>query len=108
MGLVFKPGVDFSGLSQEIVEAVWQASTHFAAMNLDMIVTSGRDGKHKPTSYHYSGDAVDFRSKHVPRSKVVHLRDAIAKHVGPRYDVLLENLGGEQEHYHMEYNRRPQ
>ena len=61
----------------------------------EAVITSGRDGKHKVDSFHYTGKAFDLRTNHVLQA----LTDAIKDELGPHYDVLLET-----DHIHVEWD----
>jgi len=63
------------------------------------VITSAVDGVHSPTSLHYRGLALDFRTRTVPADERQALRDAIAKALGPDFDVVLES-----DHLHVEWD----
>lgn len=65
--------------------------------------TSVNDSKHSDKSLHYSGNAFDVRTKDVTANKHYLVQEVKAS-LGPDYDVVLENIGGEQEHLHVEYD----
>lgn len=67
------------------------------------VITSGDDGTHKQNSKHYTGDALDFRSKHWGGDYDRFLAPIRAA-LGPDYDVVLESKGLDQEHLHIEYD----
>lgn len=70
-----------------------------------LVVTSVNDGRHKPGSLHYSGNAVDIRSKTWPRERVAEcVRLFRASPDGPRYDLLFESPGTPNEHLHLEFD----
>ena len=72
----------------------------------DMVVTSGRDGRHMEGSLHYLDRALDFRTKHLTKAQK-HTLLAEARHrLGSNYDVLLEHEGRANEHLHVEYDLR--
>lgn len=68
-------------------------------------ITSGNDSKHMTGSKHYSGEAVDVRSKNFPTKKAK--RDFIAAvlaRLGTGYQMILESEGQANEHFHLEYD----
>lgn len=69
-----------------------------------VVVTSLKDGKHSANSLHYSGMAVDIRSKHLTQEESRKVFFALKNDLGPDYDVLLESEGKENEHLHIEYD----
>jgi hypothetical protein len=104
----------------QVVEKVFEAQL---GPSVACIVTSGADGKHMEGSYHSRGLAFDFSLSSV----FVIGKNALAKHValalggsgveaklsegtflydGGDFDVLAENLGGNNEHLHVEWDAR--
>lgn len=66
-------------------------------------VTSANDSKHSRKSFHYHGNALDFRLKDYlgdKRALELKVRNAL----GNEFDVLIEDLGGDNEHLHVEYD----
>jgi len=92
-------------LSPEILRVETQIEDTFTAEGVDLVFTSGVDGKHGYRSKHYRGDAVDVRSKHLrllpTKLKVL---NSIREILGTSYDVILEDEGQPNEHYHIEYD----
>ena len=73
-----------------------------------LIITSLNDGAHRQGSYHYSGDAADLRTKNLPSSAAKrNVRDVLAQRLGNDWDVILEDLGGSNEHAHLEWDPKP-
>ena len=52
-------------LQPQIVLAVVVASSFYKDFGYDLVVTSFSDGIHSPNSLHYSGNAVDLRTRNV-------------------------------------------
>ena len=70
-----------------------------------LTITSVNDGVHKTGSLHYSGNAVDIRSKTFERGLVEEVvRVFRASPDGPRYDLLFEAPGTPNEHLYLEYD----
>src|SRR3990167_5104235 len=69
----------------------------------DVVVTAGTDGRHMAGSKHYSGEALDIRSKNFPskRAKQEFIA-AVLLRLGPGYEMFLEHEGGANEHFHLE------
>ena len=109
-----KPGVRLTALSPQIgvvlliANGAWEDTLDewgdgFTAPPL--VVTSCNDGAHSRTSLHYRGSAVDLRTKSLPTNTgkrwfVSELRRRLGS---TDFDVILEHLGGVQEHCHLEY-----
>jgi len=74
-----------------------------------LVITSVNDGKHKPGSLHYSGNAVDIRSKTWPRDKVLECVQTFKQSPdGSRYDLIFESVGTPNEHLHLEFDPQHQ
>lgn len=74
----------------------------------ELWITAGIDGKHKENSKHYSGNALDLRSKAFPSVALKQkFARELSKRLGPDYQVILEDLNGPNEHIHAEYDPRP-
>jgi len=89
-------------MSEDIAHAVEVADElmkqHYP--NIEFVITSVFDGRHKAGSFHYRGEAFDQRSRSFKTSK--DLNDYIMmlrKSLGPDYDVLFET-----DHIHIEYD----
>ena len=106
--LRLKAGVKLQHLQPPLAMAVTGTCVPiFAEYAVDCVVTSCNDGRHSATSLHYSGCAVDLRTKHLTSDhdkKVV--QATIKEYLGRDFDVLLEHLGGAQEHLHLEWQPR--
>lgn len=63
------------------------------------IVTSARDGVHRDGSHHYTGNAVDLRTRDLVGSVRVALARELARSLGRDFDVVDEG-----DHIHVEYD----
>ena len=100
-----KPGVRFARITPElltILRALERCALHPAVPAEGIYVTSGSDGTHAPNSKHYSGQAVDVRSKTFTRAGKREWMAVLAQELGPRYTVLLEYEGQPREHFHVQ------
>lgn len=68
-----------------------------------VIITSGNDGRHSIKSLHYYGRALDFRTKDYIGNKF-RLFEEVKIALGDNYDVVLEDVGTDNEHLHVEYD----
>jgi hypothetical protein len=101
----FKQGVKLAGVKPEIIIAIFRLDSLFKSLNIPLIITSLTDGKHSVNSLHYKGLAVDLRTKHIQDVEVKKsLVNEIKSALGEEFDVVLENLGKEQEHIHVEFD----
>ncbi len=75
----------------------------------EAVVTSLNDGRHRATSLHYAGAATDLRIKNLPHPEAKRSAAAeLGRRLGRHFDVVLEDLGGPNEHCHVEFQpRRP-
>lgn len=89
----------------ELLFGIATVAPLFGARGLPVVVTSLNDSQHRRFSLHYSGEAVDLRSKHVPREQLEDLVDEIRAALPEgTWDVLLEHQGESNEHFHIEYD----
>lgn len=80
------------------IETLWPTATYGPA-----VVTSGNDGRHMTGSCHYENRAIDLRSKSLKtEQEKAQLVEALRGWLGPDYDVILEHLGEDNEHVHVE------
>ncbi len=96
--LRIKDTAGLAGVGPEIVLAIMVASEVYSDMGYDCVVTSVTDSTHNGASLHYIGNAVDFRTKHVPVEKHEAIRAEIATRLGPQFDVILAS-----DHIHLEF-----
>ena len=92
------------GLRPEVLFGLLVVKSVLSEHGYDTVITSGVDSKHGYGSLHYSGGAVDIRSKHIPTIVEKHqiLRE-FQENLPADFDIVLEYLGTSNEHYHMEY-----
>ena len=88
------------GICPEMVFGHTIVSSVFTAHGLDVVVTSGTDGVHGRVSRHYSGAALDYRTRHITASGLKQRIAGEAKAaLGQDFDVVLES-----DHLHVEYD----
>lgn len=67
--------------------------------NYECVITSATEGSHSIGSLHYSGEALDFRTNHIPLKVVLdQMVTDIKLALGGDFDVVLE-----QDHLHVEF-----
>lgn len=104
-----KPGVKLDKLTPQAVMA-WNISCSvYNHYGYGCVLTSGNDGKHKEGSKHYTGNAIDLRTRHLGLNTGLHAYTArmyptdIARELrlalAENYDVVLES-----DHIHVEYD----
>lgn len=68
-------------------------------MTVPIIITSGTDGKHMTGSKHYTGEAVDIRSRNMTPLQRDYFVKALQERLGLDYQVIVE-----KDHIHCEYD----
>lgn len=115
MKLRLKDGVKLDGIDLEVFAEILLALRDVAMdMKLsEVVITSALDGKHSEGSLHPKGKALDIRTKNLKdRRAKKRFKDLMAEvlnldaFVPGQYDVILEDLGGPNEHLHCEYDPR--
>ena len=105
---MIKPGVDLRGLSPIWGVAYPMIQTVFEHYGYACTITSGADSEHKPksgrTSLHYSGLALDFRTKHMAAMDKEKVINAIRGALSNQFQILFENVGLPLEHLHIEWD----
>lgn len=75
-----------------------------ADMGITAYITIGSNGKHMEGSKHYTGDALDLRSKHLEiPTKMIFLAKVLDR-LGKGYEGFLEDRDTDNEHFHIEYD----
>lgn len=100
--LQLKPGVHLAKLSPQMALAAIIVHSIYSRNNAICTITSANDSTHMVGSLHYSGNALDFRTKNYVSNKAM-LIEGIKESLGPDFDVIFEAEGTENEHAHVEY-----
>ncbi len=64
----------------------------------DVMITSGSEGQHAPTSRHYSGEAIDIRTRNLKSPEAFRKLYEVA--LGPKFRVLNEG-----DHLHAQVKK---
>ena len=104
-----KPGVRLKELQPQMALAAHVVDGVFYDFSiLECWITSANDGRHSPTSLHYRDGlcrALDFRTHQTDLDgREVALRNEVKARLGDDFDVVLEDVGGPNEHLHVEYD----
>lgn len=96
-----KQGVKLAGIKPETIMAVLVVDNIYKDHGRPegVTITSICDGKHMPNSKHYSGEAIDTRTRYFNRSKQKELTQDIKNQLGSEFDVVLE-----RDHIHIEFD----
>lgn len=90
--------VKLNGLDTSMLKAMLAIDQIWREFGMsEFVVTSAIDSTHKPGSLHYSGKAIDIRSRNVP--DVFGMADELRHELGDDYDVVVE-----PDHIHIEYD----
>ena len=99
-----KPGVRVAGLRPEILLAVTAAEGIWRHYNGEAVITSGVEGRHRRGSAHFTGRAVDLRTKNIAEGNRPRAAAKLKEALGAEYDVIHEAIGTPGEHVHVEYD----
>ena len=97
-----KSGVSLYGIRPEMVMVHNCVTSVFAKHGYPCVVTSGVGMKHSKRSLHYVGLALDYRTKHISDNQYKRAIVMSLQTVLPCCDVVLEHVGQEEEHLHVE------
>lgn len=102
-----KKGVSFDGASPVILRALADVDELAVRLGYCFVVTSVCDGRHRVGSYHYSGRAFDFRTRHLSVQDAVLFVKAVRVLLGMNFDVIYEDPNPRErfdgEHGHVEF-----
>jgi len=111
MSLSFKQGVSLKNIQPQTVLALILVERIYTAKTLrETVVTALWDDPklkiHGPKSKHYLGLAADFRTKHLldENQKVAVFNEVKRQLLPLGFDVVLESLGKDSEHLHVEFD----
>lgn len=66
----------------------------------ELVVTSLRDGRHAPNSFHYAGLACDIRTRHFTPAALADL----VRYLKARLDLKGYDVVAESDHLHIEWD----
>ena len=101
-------------LHTTLTDFIFYADVYYSKHGQELVITSGSEltTRHMRTSLHYSGQAVDIRTKNsklTPVAQSLRLRD-IAKAYCIAYNIPVNwfDIIAENDHLHLEYQpKRP-
>jgi hypothetical protein len=82
----------------ELTMAILVVDGVYKGYNVDTVITSMNDSKHSRTSLHYSGHAVDIRTRELSMEDQEEAIEEIKQSLTNEYDVVLES-----NHLHIEF-----
>ena len=102
--MILKSGVKVQGFHPELNLGLFIANEVYAVHGVNMVVTSGTEGKHSRTSSHYLGLAADLRVRNLPNTVSPYdIAREIQSRLGPDYDVIFEGEGTPNAHIHLQF-----
>ena len=102
-----KPGVRLKNLQPQTVLAMLVTESVFYEFGVPFVVTSVDDGQHGLVTLHGTGRAFDARTKYEElNGREQMLRAKVQEELGPDFDVVIEAVGEEREHLHVEFDPR--
>ena len=100
-----KASVKFGNHLLAISFAATVVNDIFNKAGYPFVITSCNDSTHGLHSLHYADAAFDFRSKHILKTEEKQqMLSLIKEALTADFDVLLEDAGTDQEHFHLEYD----
>jgi hypothetical protein len=107
--LTTKPGVRFAVITPALLHmlGVLERLSHML-LGLPaegLVITAGSDGTHMAGSKHYTGEAIDVRSKTLSAVAKHALVKGLRDELGERFTVLLEDEGRPNEHVHCQVRK---
>ena len=94
----FKQGTKVFGIRPEVVMAILVAEGVYKTVSTGLVLTSVNDGRHSLTSLHYSGNAVDIRTRELDPDHIEEIGEEIRQSLTSEYDVVVES-----DHIHIEF-----
>jgi NADPH:quinone reductase-like Zn-dependent oxidoreductase len=103
--LALKGGVKLKDLVPQMVLAAVVVASIYVKFGVECIVTSSNDSTHSVNSLHFKGRALDFRTKQdALNGRERELTAAVKAALGGEFDVVLEAVGTDNEHLHVEWD----
>jgi len=106
MRVDIKPGVRLKEINDHLVTVCRIVAEVEASYNVIPTITSGCDGAHMPGSYHFDGEAWDFRTRDLldPWTVASMVRDRL-KGISKAYDVVYGDKD-HIDHIHIEWDKK--
>ena len=96
----FKAGLKC--LEPDRLRIAFEADKIWAKLGQELVITSIEDGRHMEGSKHYTGEALDLRTRYFTEEEKRKAAEELANALGSDYDVVVEG-----DHIHCEYDPPP-
>jgi len=96
-----KRGVRVHGMRPELMLVAIAAEPIWRKYHAELVITSALEGAHRRSSYHYSGSAVDLRTRDFSEENKERAADELRSSLGDDYVVILEH-----DHIHVHFQPR--
>jgi hypothetical protein len=96
-----KENVNMAGLKLQMRKALMAANQVWSENGQELVVTSALDGEHSPSSLHYYGYALDFRTRYFDDKtlpKVIHEYSEALRYLDVAYRMVVHDT-----HIHVEW-----
>ena len=98
--MLMKTNVLLDGVSDEMwLGALKVDAVYRRLFGGEVVITSAKDGTHGENSLHYSGNAMDFRTRDIQPALRAYFASVVAAKLKGEFDVVLEH-----DHLHVEYD----
>jgi hypothetical protein len=100
-----KSSVSLNRVQPQLAIGINIVESILTGYGISPVITSVNDSKHMNGSLHYAGKAADFRTHDWPETleKTIVVA-AVSSALGLEWDVVLEALGEDNEHMHVEWD----
>ena len=89
-------------LSFQMQKARGELAVLYASHGNDFYITSIREGNHSPGSYHYIGQALDFKRQKMLKGELVDKLFGLTTRIGGKFDVI--EYSDERDIFHVEFD----
>lgn len=97
--MYLKESVSINLLKGCMIPAIIACNDFFIEINKEFVITSGNEGKHLPNSFHYYGQAIDVRTRHLLPEELHKFNAFLNEHLNSYFYVCVEI-----DHIHIEYD----
>ena len=93
-----KKGVSIAGVQPAMVLGMLVINSVYIKWNVEYVLTSIMEGKHKSYSLHYVGFAQDSRTREFIKADLSAVAEDLRESLGDEFEVIFEG-----DHFHIEF-----